>query len=163
MSMSREAKHLLAALCLASTVAGCASGPAPNTATAAFDFQDNAIHLLISDLQPTSAAELVAADGQRFPAVGINVVDAPHTAYNPPSSFDFGFGGFGGWGSGFGSGIDFGMPLGGPVPAYSTDQYVSSALIPVPPDYGQNWRTYTVRVQLGNRLITIPAPTPIAG
>jgi hypothetical protein len=149
-------------------VAGCASGPerpAPNSALATFSRPDNAIRVTVSDLEPATAAELVAPDGTRYAAAGINVVEQPHTTYNPPPTVSFGLGGFGfGGDTAIGSGIGIGMPVGGPTVAASSDQYVSSGLIPVPADYAANWQGYKVRVQLGkDRVTTLPAPPPTAG
>jgi hypothetical protein len=76
----------------------------------------------------------------------------------------FGIGGFGysGCCNGFGSGIGVGLPVGGPTPAAVSDQYVSSALIPVPADYAQRWSDYHVQVQVGNRSLVLSAPPPAA-
>jgi len=148
-------------------VSGCASGlerPAPNSALATFSRADNAVRVTVSDLQPATAAELVAPDGTRYAAAGINVVEQPHTAYNPPPTVSFGLGGFGfGGRTAIGSGIGVGVPVGGPTVAATSDQYVSSGLIPVPADYAANWQGYRVQVQLGkDRVATLPAPPPAA-
>lgn len=139
-------------------IAGCASDrPEPNSAIAKFDQRANAVQLTVSDFKPVSSAELVGPDGARYAASGINVIDAPHTSYNPPPTVGFGLGGFTG---NIGTGLGLGLPLGGPTPGSSTDQYVTSALIPVPADYAQNWRSYMARLQVGDRVIAVPAPPP---
>jgi hypothetical protein len=146
-------------------LAGCASGPprpAPNSALATFSRADNAVRVTVSDLQPVTAAELVAPDGTRYAAAGINVIEQPHTTFNPPPTVSFGLGGFGfGGRTAVGSGVGIGMPVGGPTVASTSDQFVSTGLIPVPADYAVNWQGYKVQVQLGkDRVATVPAPPP---
>ena len=51
--------------------------------------------MLISSLQPATAAALVDQDRRRFPAVGFSVISAPHVLYNSPPSIGFGIGGLG--------------------------------------------------------------------
>jgi hypothetical protein len=161
-------KLLLLPLAGVALLAGCASGPerpAPNSAVAQFSPADNAVRVTVSDLQPVTAAELVSPDGTRYAAAGINVVEQPHTTYNPPPTVSFGLGGFGfGSHTAVGSGIGVGVPVGGPTVAATSDQFVSSGLIPVPADYAANWQGYKVRLQLGkDRVTTVPAPPPTAG
>jgi hypothetical protein len=145
-------------LALALLLAACASSePSPNTARAEFVRDTNVIQVKISDVQPATSALLVAPDGSTYPAAGINVVRTPYTAYNPPPSVGIGIGGFGG---NFGTGVGLGLPLGGPTPAYSSDQFVTSVVFAAPADYAQNWAEYRVQVQLGNRNLTLPAPNP---
>ena len=100
--------------------------------------------------------------GTRYPAAGIALVSGPHVLYNPPPSVGFGIGGFGfsGCCSGFGSGIGVGLPVGGPTPAEVSDQYVASALIPLPPDYASNWSRYHVEVSAGAQPMNLAAPAP---
>ncbi len=43
-----------------------------------------------------------------------------------------------------------------------SDQYVASALIPVPADYAANWASYRLQVLVGNQSITLAAPAPSA-
>jgi hypothetical protein len=139
-------------------IAGCASSePGPNTARADFVRDTNVIQVKVSDVQPATAALLVAPSGATYPAAGINVVRTPYTAYNPPPSIGLGVGGFGGH---FGTGLGLGLPLGGPTPAYSSDQFVTSVTFAAPADYAQNWMQYRVQVQLGTRNLTLPAPNP---
>jgi hypothetical protein len=139
-------------------LAGCASAePSPNTARAAFVPDANAIQVTVSDVQPATAGLLLGPEGSVYPASGINVVRTPYTAYNPPPSVGLGVGGFGGH---FGTGIGLGLPLGGPTPAYSSDQFVTSLIFAPPADYTQNWPQYRVQVQLGTRSVTLPAPNP---
>jgi hypothetical protein len=162
-----RSKLLLVPLAGLMLVAGCASGPerpAPNSALATFSPADNAVRVMVSDLQPATGAELVAPDGTRYASAGLAVVDQPHTTYNPPPTVSFGIGGFGfGGHTAVGSGVGVGMPVGGPTVAGTSDQYVTSTLIPVPADYRANWQGYTVRVQLGNnRVTTLAAPPPAA-
>jgi hypothetical protein len=145
----------LVALLLA---AGCAgTEPSPNTARAEFVRETNLIQVKVSDVQPATAALLLAPDGSTYPAAGINVVRTPYTAYNPPPSIGIGVGGFGG---NFGTGLGLGLPLGGPTPAYSSDQFVTSVTFAAPADYARNWAQYRVQVQLGTRNLTLPAPNP---
>ena len=139
-------------------LAACASAePSPNTARAAFIPQSNAIQVTVSDVQPATAGLLLAPNGSALPAAGINVVRTPYTAYNPPPSMGIGVGGFGG---NFGTALGLGFPLGGPTPAYSSDQFVTSITFAPPPDYAQNWTQYRVEIQLGTRTLTLPAPNP---
>src|SRR5689334_23565842 len=60
-------------------LAGCAGPrlPPPNSATAEYDPRDNAVHVLISGLQPATEAALVDQDGRLFPAVGFSVISGP--------------------------------------------------------------------------------------
>jgi hypothetical protein len=126
--------------------------PAPNSADVRYDQRERAVQLMVSGMQPASAAALVANDGARYPASGIALVSGPHVLYNPPPSIGLGIGGFGisGCCSGFGSGVGVGLPVGRPTPAEISDQYVASALIPVPADYAANWTTIW-RFPLGSR------------
>ena len=116
------------------SLAACAGPklPAPNSADVRYDGRDRAVQVMVSSLQPPTAAALVANDGTRYPAAGISLVSGPHVLYNPPPSIGLGIGGFGvsGCCSGFGSGIGIGVPVGGPTIAEVSDQYVASALIP---------------------------------
>ena len=41
-----------------------------------------------------------------------------------------------------------------------SNQYVASALIPVPPDYASNWSRYHVEVSAGAQPMTLAAPAP---
>ncbi len=137
--------------------------PAPNSADVRYDERDRAIQVMVSSLQPPTTVALVAAgDGTRYPAAGISLVSGPHVLYNPPPTVGFGIGGFGfsGCCSGFGSGIGVGLPVGGPTPAEVSDQYVASALIPVPPDYASNWGRYHVEVSAGAQSMNLAAPAP---
>jgi hypothetical protein len=77
---------------------------------------------------------------------------------------DIGIGGFGfSRGGGFGSGVGVGMPLGGLTPTHVDDQYIGSAVIPVPNDYNQTWSAYRLELQVGNRPMILAAPAPSAG
>ena len=136
--------------------------PAPNSADVRYDGRDRAVQVMVSSLQPASAAALVANDGTRYPAAGISLVSGPHVLYNPPPSIGLGIGGFGfsGCCSGFGSGIGVGLPVGRPTPAEVSDQYVASALIPVPPDYFSNWSLYHVEILAGAQPMSFAAPAP---
>jgi hypothetical protein len=136
--------------------------PPPNSADAHYDGRERAVQLMISGLQPPTAAALVANDGARYPAAGITLVSGPHVLYNPPPSIGIGIGGFGfsGCCSGFGSGLGLGMPVGRPTPAEISDQYVASALIPVPVDYGTNWSNYHLEVAVGGQSMSLTAPSP---
>ena len=146
------------------SLAACAGPklPAPNSADVRYDGRDRAVQVMVSSLQPPTAAALVANDGTRYPAAGISLVSGPHVLYNPPPSIGLGVGGFGvsGCCSGVGSGIGIGGPVGGPTIAAVSDQYVASALIPVPPDYATNWSGYHVEVLAGAEPMRLAAPAP---
>ena len=153
---------------LALTLAACASGvrlPAPNSAQARFLPQQSAVQVMVSDVAPVTGAALLGSGGDHHPAAAISLLSGPHVAYNPPPTLGFGIGGFGfsGCCSGFGSGVGLDVPVGGPTPASVSDQYVSSAVIPVPADYAQRWPSYRVRVQVSNRALLLQAPPPTSG
>ncbi|MBV9252258.1 MAG: hypothetical protein JO227_23805 [Acetobacteraceae bacterium] len=92
----------------------------------------------------------------------MSLVSGPHVLYNPPPSIGLGIGGFGFGGccSAFGSSLGVGLPLGKPTPSEVSDQYVASALVPLPADYLANWVNYHVEVSLAGGSINIPAPSP---
>jgi hypothetical protein len=153
---------LLAALSLGA----CASNPLPppNSVQSKFDPLVGAVRVMVSDLQPLSAADLLGPDGTRLPASAVTLVSGPHVDYSPPPSVGIGIGGFGfSRGGGFGSGVGVGMPLGSPTPTHVDDQYIGSAVIPVPGDYNQTWSTYRLEIQVGNRPMILAAPAPSAG
>jgi hypothetical protein len=152
---------LLAVLAALSACAGPRLPP-PNSAIAEYDARDHAVHVMASGLQPASDVALIGPDGGRYPAVGASVISGPHVLYNPPPSIGFGIGGFGltGCCSSIGSGIGFGVPVGGPSVAEASDQYVTSALIPAPPDYQQHWSQYRLEVAAGNQRMAVAAPAP---
>jgi hypothetical protein len=145
-------------------VAACAGPrlPPPNNAIAEYDARDHAVHVLISGLQPATEAALVDQDGNRYPAVGFSVINGPHVLYNPPPSVGLGIGGFGFTGccSAIGSGFGFGVPVGGPTVSEVSDQYVTSALITVPPDYQQHWSQYRLELATGAQRMALAAPAP---
>ena len=146
-------------------VLSACSGPkmsAPKSADVRYDQRERAVQLMVSGMQPASAAALVANDGARYPASGIALISGPHVLYNPPPSIGLGIGGFGisGCCSGFGSGVGVGLPVGRPTPAEISDQYVASALIPVPADYAANWTTYHLEVSVGEQVMRFTAPSP---
>lgn len=147
-------------------LAACAGPrlPGPNTAEVRYDARGRAVQVMISGLQPASDAALVSGQGLRYPASAISLVSGPHVLYNSPPSISLGIGGFGFTGccSGFGSGIGVGLPVGRPTPAEVSDQYVASALIPVPADYATNWASYHLQVLIGSQSITLAAPAPSA-
>jgi hypothetical protein len=108
----------------------------------------------------------VGSGGQsRYPAIAVTLVSGPHVDYSPPPSIGIGVGGFGVSGrcSRFGSGLGVGLPLGRPTPSHVSDQYVGSAVIPVPVDYTQTWKAYRLEIQTGNRPVVAAAPAPSAG
>ena len=156
-------RPLLVALAALSACSG-PSLPAPNSVDAHYDSGALAIQVMVSSLQPPSAASLVSDDGERHPASGIALVSAPHVLYSPPPSIGLGIGGFGisGCCSGFGTGVGVGFPLGGPRPSEISDQYVASALIPVPNDYATRWSQYHLEVLVGGQSVTLAAPPPSA-
>jgi hypothetical protein len=145
-------------------LAACAGPrlPPPNGAIAEYDGRDHAVHVLISGLQPATEATLVDQDGRQYPAVGFSVISGPHVLYNPPPSIGFGIGGFGFTGccSAIGSGVGFGVPVGGPTVAEASDQFVTSALITVPPEYQQHWSQYRLELAAGAQRMAVAAPAP---
>ena len=150
-------------LTLVAMLAACGPRlPAPNSADAQYDSGQHAVQVMISSIQPPSAVALVAPDGRRYPAAGISLLSGPHVLYNPPPSVGIGIGGFGfsGCCSSFGSGIGVGMPVGQPTPAEISDQFVASALIPVPPDYVTDWSQYHVEVSAAGQAMNLAAPHP---
>ncbi len=136
--------------------------PPPNSADAQYDGRQQAVQVRVSSLQPPAAVALVASDGRRYPAAGIALVSGPHVLYNPPPSVSLGIGGFGlsGCCSAFGTGVGVGVPVGQPTPAEVSDQFVASALIPVPPDYATKWSQYHVQVLAGGQAMNLAAPNP---
>jgi hypothetical protein len=44
--------------------------------------------------------------------------------------------------------------------AEASDQFVTSALITVPPDYQQHWPQYRLEVTAGNQAMGVAAPAP---
>jgi hypothetical protein len=150
-------------LILVALLAGCAPQlPAPNSADAQYDRQQQAVQVRVSSLQPPSAVALVAPDGTHYPAAGISLLSGPHVLYNPPPSIGLGIGGFGfsGCCSGFGSGLGVDVPVGKPTPAEVSDQFIASAMIPSPPDYAANWSQYHVEVSAGGQAMNFAAPHP---
>ena len=137
-------------IAVAAVLAACSGPrlPEPNSADVHYIARERAIQVMYSGLQPATAAALVGNDGTRYSASGLSLVSGPHVLYNPPPSIGLGIGGFGisGCCSGFGSGIGVGVPVGGPTPAEISDQYVTSALIPIPADYATNWSNYHLEV-----------------
>jgi hypothetical protein len=151
-------------LVVVAALSGCAGPrmPAPNSAFAEYDARDHAVHVMVSGMQPASDVALVGPDGSRYAAAGLTVISGPHVLYNPPPSIGFGIGGFGfsGCCSAIGSGIGLGVPVGSPTVAEASDQYVTSALITVPPDYQQQWSKYRLEVAAGNQPMGVAAPAP---
>ena len=104
-------------LVITGLLAACAGPklPAPNSADVRYDGRDRVVQVMVSNLQPPTAAALVANDGTRYPASGIALVSAHHVLYNQPPSIRLGIGGFGFSGCcSFGSGIGIGVPVGRP-------------------------------------------------
>jgi hypothetical protein len=91
----------------------------------------------ISGLKPPSAAALVADDGARYAAAGVTLVSGPHVLYNQPPVIGLGMGGSACQDAAAALDRTWAQasPVGRPTPAEISDQYVASALIPVPPDY----------------------------
>lgn len=148
------------------SLAACASNPlpSPNSVQSQFDPQVGAIRVVVSDLQPLTAADLLGSDGSRISATTVTLISGPHVDYNPPPSVGIGIGGFGfSRGAGFGSGVGVGLPIGGPTPGHVDDQYIGSAVIPVPNNYSQTWSTYRLEIQVGNRPMVLAAPAPSSG
>jgi len=119
---------------------------------------------MISGLRPATDVALISGQGLRYSASAISLVSAPHVLYNPPPSISLGIGGFGFTGccSGFGSGLGVGVPVGRPTPGEISDQYVASALIPIPADYATNWASYHLQVSIGSQSMILAAPAPSA-
>ena len=138
--------------------------PQPNTADVRYDARDRAVQVMVSGVRPASDVALVSEQGSRYPASAIALLSGPHVLYNPPPSISLGIGGFGfsGCCSGFGSGLGVGVPLGRPTPSEVSDQYVASALIPVPADYAANWASYHLQVSIGGQSVILAAPAPSA-
>ncbi len=153
-------------ICLVLSLAACAGPklPQPNTADVRYDTRDRAVQVMISGLRPATDVALISVQGSRYPASAISLVSAPYVLYNPPPSISLGIGGFGFTGccSGFGSGLGIGVPVGRPTPAEVSDQYVASALIPVPADYAANWASYHLQVSIGGQSMILAAPAPPA-
>jgi hypothetical protein len=156
--------HLLAITLLLAACSGPRL-PSPNSADAHYDKRDSAVQVMVSSVQPPSQVFLVSPEGARYPASGISLVSGPHVLYNAPPSVGIGIGGFGFTGccSGIGSGLGVGMPLGRPTPAEVSDQYVASARVAVPDDYATRWNSYHVEVMMGDRAVSLAAPSPTAG
>jgi hypothetical protein len=151
---------------IALSLAACASNPLPppNSVQSRFDPQVGAVRVMVSDLQPLTAADLLGPEGDRIAATAVTLVSVPHVDYNPPPSVGIGIGGFGfSHGAGFGSGAGVGLPIGGPTPSHVDDQYIGAAVIPAPSDYRQTWSTYRVEIQVGHRPMILAAPAPSAG
>jgi hypothetical protein len=152
---------------IALSLGACASNPppSPNSVQSRFDPEGGVVRVIVSDLQPLSAADLLAPDGNRIPATAVTLVSWPHVDYSPPSSVGIGIGGFGfsGCCTGFGSGVGVGLPVGRPTPSHVSDQYIGSAIIPVPSDYRQTWGSYRLEIQVGTRPLLFNAPAPSAG
>jgi hypothetical protein len=157
----------VAAVATALALGACASNalPPPNSVQSQFDAQITAVRIMVSDLQPLSAADLLAPDGRRYPATAITLVSGPHVDYRSPPSVGIGIGGFGfsGCCTGVGSGMGIGLPLGEPTPSHVSDQYIGSAVIPVPVNYSRIWKAYRLEIQVGNRPLVMAAPAPPAG
>jgi len=157
---------LLLVTCFALFLAAC-SGPGlpqPNTTEVRYDARNRAVQVTISGRQPASEVALVSGQGSRYPAAVISPVSGPHVLYNPPPSISLGIGGFGFGGccSGLGLRVGTSVPVGRPTLAEVSDQYVASALIPVPADYATNWASYHLQVSIGSQSMTLAAPAPPA-
>jgi hypothetical protein len=59
--------------------------------------------------------------------------------------------GFSGCCSGFSSGIGVGLPLGRPTPSEISDQFVASALVPVPSDCVSGWSDSHLEIPVGSK------------
>ena len=157
---------LLFATLLVFSLAACSGPrlPQPNTTEVRYDARNRAVQVMISGLQPASEVALVSEQGSRYPASVISPVSGPHVLYNPPPSVSLGIGGFGFTGccSGLGLGVGTSVPVGRPTPAEVSDQYVASALIPVPSDYATNWANYRLQILIGSQSMILAAPAPSA-
>jgi hypothetical protein len=139
--------------------------PRPNSADAHYDAPDRAVQVMVSSVQPASSVALISGEGTRYPAAGVSLLSGPHVLYDPPPSIGLGIGGFGFSGCcfGIGSGLGLSVPVGRPTPSEVSDQYVASALIPVPADYASKWANYHVEVLVGRQSMILAAPPPSAG
>jgi hypothetical protein len=147
----------LLALAVALPIAACSTSTAPPPNSAQAQIVGDSIQVNVSDTQPASSAALVGPAGETIPAAGIAVKQTPYQTYSPPPTIGLGIGGFSGH---VGSGLGLGLPLGSATPAGGSDQYVSAVTLPIPAGYAKNWQSYKVQVQVGNRLVTIAAPSP---
>jgi hypothetical protein len=97
----------------------------------------------VSSLQPPTSVALVSPDWHGYPSSGIALLSRLHVLYNPPPSISLAPGGFGFsvCCRTFGSGLGVGVPVGQPTPAEISDQFVSSSLIPSPPDVANGANT----------------------
>jgi hypothetical protein len=141
----------------------CSSNvPPPNAIRARYEPAAGVVQVLVSNIRPMSDAELIGPDGSQYRTTGMVLVSGPHVLYNPPPSIGIGIGGFGWTGccAGIGSGLGLGFPLGSPRAAEVSDQFLTSATIPVPPDYARDWIKYRVRVQIGQNAMLLNAPSP---
>jgi len=150
--MKKDILRIVPAL-IALVLGGCGGTalPPPNTVQARFDPQVRAVQIVVSELDRTTQAELVGADGAPVQAGSVGLVSVPHVYYNLPC------GGLAGQAA---------VPPGGPPPicvAEQSDQYVVSASIPAPADYAQRWTAYRVRLRVGSRSLTVAAPPPTTG
>jgi hypothetical protein len=53
-----------------------------------------------------------------------------------------------------------GVPVGSPTVAEASDQFVTSALITVPPEYQQDWPHYRLEVAAGAQVMAVAVPAP---
>jgi hypothetical protein len=136
---------------------GCAFNnlPPANTVQARFNPKDRVVQVTVSQPERTTKAELVGADGALVQVGRVGLVSVPHVFYNIAS------------GCGFGTPYaTAALPPSGLPPscvAEESDQYVMSVSIPAPADYAQRWTEYRVRLQVGNRWLTVAAPSPTPG
>jgi hypothetical protein len=173
--VTRLAPLFLAAALLAGCSEYRATAPAPpgpaGPATARFAPDDvNLIQVTVTDRLPARIVELVAPDGGVQPARSIEAARATaglsgRGGGQTGPAIGTGLGGFGGNSSGFGLGI--GAPLGQPTETASGSDIVSNAFIPLPDplQYRLTWRSWRIRVRLGDppgetRSFELPAPQP---
>lgn len=154
--MKRHILWIVPAL-MALAPGGCALNnlPPANTVQARFNPRARVVQVMVSQPERTTQADLVRADGAPVQAGRVALVSVPHVFYNIAS------------GCGFGTPYaTAALPPSGPPPscvAEESNQYVMSVSIPAPADYAQRWTDYRVRLQVGNRWLTVAAPPPTAG
>jgi hypothetical protein len=154
--------RLIPGVALVLTACSGSGVPPRNGVQARYEPSAGAVRVLVSNIRPMSDAELIAPDGGQYRTTGVVLVSGPHVLYNPPPSIGFSIGGFGFTGccSGIGSGVGVGLPVGRPTPAAVSDQYLTSASIPVPADYARNWSSYRLQVRIGDSAMLLNAPSP---
>lgn len=164
---------LFSALLMVGSLVGCSSqssnrpiATAPVTTSFATGAPDT-VEVQVTDRDPATQVELVAADGRVYPAYQILRDKTIETGGGASPSFGLGVGGgWGSWGgSGVGTGIGIGIPLGGGGDYYRAPAVRTTARIRIEDAaaYRAGWQGWKVRVHMGDdtgRVIEMPAPKP---